>query len=257
MDFRMHHFAEIDSTMNVAKDLIDQSPCPKMIVLADRQTLGRGRIEGRSWKGEAGASLLMTLCLKGDFAGQEAIPLKVGMAVREILSGFAGDPAEPVFRIKWPNDIMGLGREDGPCWGKLGGILCELSRGWLFAGIGLNLRKEAYSDDLSDSATSLEEVAAFVGGEKPFLLPNVEELAKSIAYTVVLRLEKERWREDYERTMWGREREISFLVGHPESGAMRQGRIAGVDESGRLLLSDGSGKTEAFWSGEIYRLRAL
>jgi len=255
MDFIIARYPEVDSTMEVAKSLAENAQTPRLIVVAERQTAGRGRIEGRSWTGSAGASLLMTLCLRGDFSGVEAIPLRIGLAVHDVLSGF-GNAASP-FLIKWPNDIMGLAIVDDKRSGyrKLGGLLCEVSNGWLFAGIGLNVRKSAYPETLATSATSIEEVLGWKAGEMPASFPGMDNVALAIGQAAAAYLEKKEWREDYLRTMWGLGDEIRFSVGHPESGQARGGRIEGVDDSGRLLLRSEAGDVEAYWSGEISGLR--
>lgn len=265
MNLRMERFAEVGSTMDAAKSLIDRGPKSDFIVLADRQTAGRGRIQGRSWEGAPGASLFMTLCLKGEFGG-EAFPPRVGLGTLDALSELApGFPA--LFSIKWPNDILGLGGEAGRTWRKVGGILCESSKGWFLAGIGLNLKKEAYPESLADSAASLAEVLAPPAGEapksplstaateSPIGLP--EKLAQAIGGAVVRRLGPSPWRDDYMKSMWGMGKRVGFIAGHPERGALKSGIIAGVDEAGRIVLRGEDGELEAFWSGEISSLKAL
>jgi BirA family biotin operon repressor/biotin-[acetyl-CoA-carboxylase] ligase len=269
MDFSIRHFAEVGSTMETAKGLISGGLPSPAIVLADRQLSGRGRIEGRRWEGVPGASLLMTLCLRGNAASRPAPPLRVGLGVVDVLARLAG----PAFRIKWPNDIMGLrsgglancaagGELDGrkpASWGKLGGLLCEVSGEWFLAGIGLNLRPAAYSPTLAAAAVSVEEAAAAhcAGTAGLSWLEDAEALAADIGEAVARRLGDDAWRDDYERLLWARGEEVSFVAGHPERGETRRGKIRGVDEAGRLVLATGGGEEEAFWSGEISSVRAV
>lgn len=255
MDLILAPYREVDSTMNVAKHLAESAKNPGLVVLAEKQTDGRGRIEGRSWAGSEGASLLMTLCLRGDFSGVEAIPLKIGLAVLAVLSGYGNGAA--LFRIKWPNDIMGLKLDDGTQGGyrKLGGLLCEVSNGWLFAGIGLNVKKSAYPEALAASATSIEEALGWKTGEIPASFPGMGDLALAIGEAAAASLKKKEWRGDYLRAMWSLGEEILFSVGHPENGQTKAGRIEGIDDSGRLLLRGEDGEIEAYWSGEISGLR--
>jgi len=257
MDIRLARYAELVSTMDMARTLIGSLADSGLIVLADMQTGGRGRLEGRTWEGARGSSLFMTLCLKGDFSASRALPLRIGLAVHEVLSASA---LSSVFGIKWPNDIMGRnpsrpGSQGFLGFGKLGGILCETAGQWLLAGIGINLRKSAYSPLLGASATSLEEVLgknAEGGGE-----PDIPALCMSFGKAAAARLEKPEWHDEYERNMIGIGGEVRFMAGHPGSGLVKSGRIVGVDDSGRLLLSAEDGTVEAFWSGEISGLRSL
>lgn len=252
MEFQLRRFATVDSTMDVAKSLIAREANSRLIVMADAQTAGRGRIAGRSWEAGPGTSLLMTLCLKGDYSAAEAPSLRIGLAVHDVLSKYA--PARIL--IKWPNDILGLSPiEDGaqPGFRKLGGILCETTAGWLLAGIGINLRKESYPDALKEKATSLDEVA----GTMPETDRLASDLAIAMAKAAVSRLEDKDWREDYEKALWGIGEEIGFIVGHPERGDQKKGIIRGIDNSGRLLLLGEKGEAEAFWSGEISSLKIV
>lgn len=278
MDFSIRHFAEVGSTMETAKGLIGGGLPSPAIILADRQLSGRGRIEGRRWEGAPGASLLMTLCLKGDAASRPAPPLRVGLGVVDVLARFAG----PAFRIKWPNDIMGLrggglangaangGAPNGEAngapkdrkpasWGKLGGLLCEIYGEWFLAGIGLNLRPAAYPPDLAAAAASVAEaaIAYRAGAAALSWLEDAEALAAAIGEAVARRLGDDAWRDGYERLLWARGEEVNFVAGHPERGEIRRGRIRGVDEAGRLVLATSGGEEEAFWSGEISSVRAV
>lgn len=273
-DFPLLRFSEVGSTMDKARELVQDVRADGLIILADIQRAGRGRLAGRVWEGNAQASLFMTLCLKKERGVPRAaaaepseeglFPLKTGLAVLEALSelevfralGPFGDKALP-FRIKWPNDIMGLrGSPAAGLYAKLGGILCEGNEKWLFAGIGLNVGKNAYSSALKISATSLEETAADAGaGAFPF--PDNETLARSIGRALASRLGKSEWRADYESVMWGLGDTVVFSAGRPDSKDLRAGTIAGVDDCGRLRLVGKNGAIEVFWSGEISAIRAL
>jgi len=252
MDIPLLHFRCVGSTMEKARELLPESHDETFIVVADEQSAGRGRIEGRTWEGMPGASLLMTLCLKGDYSATEALPLRIGLAVHAVLS----ESTPSRLRIKWPNDIMGIhspgqGQSGKNRFGKLGGLLCETTEGWLLAGIGLNLKPEAYPPAMRDRATSLTEIAETAQGLKPAGLPATEALALMIGKAVVSRLESKDWREAYESVMWALGEEVFFIVGHPGNGSARRGTVRGVDDAGRILLQCEGGEIEAFWSGEI------
>ncbi len=167
------------------------------------------------------------------------------------------------------------GAADAPrpaSWGKLGGLLCEVCSEWFLAGIGLNLRPAAYPAGLAAAATSVEEAAiacrreggtpggrssASAAADAFPWLEDAETLAAAIGEAVVRRLGDNGWRADYERLLWARGEEVSFVAGHPERREIRRGRIRGVDDAGRLLLAMPGGAEEAFWSGEISSVRAV
>src|SRR5438094_3070762 len=60
-DVRRH--AELDSTNRLAADLARAGAPEGVVVVADHQTAGRGRL-GRTWEAPPGSSLLMTVVLR-------------------------------------------------------------------------------------------------------------------------------------------------------------------------------------------------
>ena len=56
----VRRFAEVDSTNRVLADLARGGAPEGVVVVADHQTAGRGRL-GRTWEAPAGSSLLVSL----------------------------------------------------------------------------------------------------------------------------------------------------------------------------------------------------
>lgn len=114
------------------------------LFLTARQTAGRGR-RGRSWLSDEGA-LCFTLLIRPEFHMTLAPRLVIACAVgacRALRS--YGVKAE----IKWPNDIVVGGK-------KLCGILCEADqKGFVAAGMGINVNQKTFQDDISQTACSL------------------------------------------------------------------------------------------------------
>lgn len=125
------HLAECGSTNTEALAHLRNGGGP-LIVSADRQTAGRGRL-GRAWQSDDASltfSVARPMPAELDLSG---LSLAVGCTVADVL-----DPAGERVRLKWPNDLF----LDGA---KLGGILIETvplpnqQRG-VVIGIGLNLQ---------------------------------------------------------------------------------------------------------------------
>lgn len=124
------HLAECGSTNTEALAHLRDGGGP-LIVSADRQTAGRGRL-GRAWQSDDASltfSVARPLPAELDLSG---LSLAVGCTVADTL-----DPAGQRIRLKWPNDLF----LDGA---KLGGILIETvplpaERRGVVIGIGLNL----------------------------------------------------------------------------------------------------------------------
>jgi BirA family biotin operon repressor/biotin-[acetyl-CoA-carboxylase] ligase len=124
----------VTSTLDIAHPLARDGAPEGTLILAERQTAGRGR-GGRAWASEDGAGIWLTLVARPtDDAALEVLSLRVGLAAARALEAFT----EFEVRVKWPNDLM---LDDG----KLGGILIE-SRwreervDWVAIGIGINCR---------------------------------------------------------------------------------------------------------------------
>ncbi|CAN5907093.1 biotin--[acetyl-CoA-carboxylase] ligase [soil metagenome] len=123
-----------------------------LLVLADEQTAGRGRL-GRSWHAPPGTSLMGSLLLRPPeaVAVLPQLPLLVGLALAEACEPFVSGTQ---LSLKWPNDLLADGR-------KCAGILVESARpDAVVVGMGLNVDWRAVDrpDELT-AATSLSEVS--------------------------------------------------------------------------------------------------
>ena len=112
--------------------------CPGgTLVVADRQTAGRGR-SGTRWTSPAASGIWLTLIERpGDTSGLDVLSLRIGLRAARSLDRFASEPV----RLKWPNDLFVEGR-------KLAGILIEArwreSRlDWVAIGVGINVSAPA------------------------------------------------------------------------------------------------------------------
>jgi BirA family biotin operon repressor/biotin-[acetyl-CoA-carboxylase] ligase len=105
----------VPSTQDVARALPVGT-----VVVAERQTAGRGRL-GRRWEAPPGSALLASWVMPV----HELAPLAAGVAAARA----CGDAV----RLKWPNDLLLDGR-------KLGGILIERTADRCIVGTGVNLR---------------------------------------------------------------------------------------------------------------------
>ncbi len=113
---------EVDSTNRDALERAADGAPHGTVVVARRQTAGRGR-QGRSWLSGDGA-LTLSVIVRGHGV-DGLLPLRAGLAVART----AGSAA----RVKWPNDVLVDGR-------KVAGILVESAGdGAAVVGIGVNV----------------------------------------------------------------------------------------------------------------------
>ena len=145
---------QIDSTNTEAKRQAMAGAPDGLVVLAEEQTGGRGRL-GRSFQSPRGTGLYLSALLRPRLAPETVANLTawVAVAVCDGIEACCG--VRP--QIKWTNDIVLNGK-------KLCGILTELglesetnSLASLVTGIGLNThqRREDFAPEIRDMATSL------------------------------------------------------------------------------------------------------
>jgi BirA family transcriptional regulator, biotin operon repressor / biotin---[acetyl-CoA-carboxylase] ligase len=136
------------------------------VVVADSQRSGRGS-HGRVWVSPAGQDLYLSIVARPPLTLAELSPLTlavglgVAQAVERVLSRAPGGETEAL--VKWPNDVRIGGK-------KCAGILVEASSvgaelGALVIGIGLNINRRSWPEELQSTATSL---GAACPGAAPF-----------------------------------------------------------------------------------------
>jgi len=128
-------------------ELARAGAAPGILVIADEQTAGRGRI-GRTWRSLPGRQLEFSLLLRPDFPPHFLV-MASAVAVAEAIEAVAGVPAG----IKWPNDIEVEGR-------KITGILIETIGDIAVLGIGINVNGSLAGDPLlAPTAITLADAA--------------------------------------------------------------------------------------------------
>ncbi|MDF2549933.1 MAG: birA [Chlamydiales bacterium] len=146
-----YHFPTISSTNSYAKEQMGLLHRERLTVIsADRQLLGRGRLE-RSWHSPSSGNIYASFCL---FLPPDS---RVGN-LAQVLALSAVEMAaqhHSFFRLKWPNDLFLNGK-------KIGGILAEvvdLESVWgVILGIGINIHMDRQElSFISQAATSLFE----------------------------------------------------------------------------------------------------
>jgi len=169
----VRHVAETGSTNADLAALARAGESPGLVLVADHQTAGRGRL-GRTWTAPAGTALLASVLL-GVPAGQplHGATMAAGLAARsacERLTGTAPD-------LKWPNDLMHRDR-------KLAGILAESvavdgQPTAVVVGMGLNLHR---APGLQPDAAVLDELGGAPVDRDRFLETWLQELSRYVGF---------------------------------------------------------------------------
>ena len=153
---RFYYLEQTTSTNDLARKLAAEGAEEGLVVLAEEQTQGRGRLQ-RSWSAPAGSSLLLSLLFRPPepFAYYAArTTMLCGLGLVAALDQLTSLPVE----LKWPNDLI---LTEGSEWRKIAGMLSEVGLqdqmpSYLIVGVGLNVNIPASAlPALSPNATSL------------------------------------------------------------------------------------------------------
>ena len=232
---RIYYRELTDSTMNDARSLISDNPPTGTVVLADEQTAGRGRVEGRKWIAARGQSLLFTALIRESDIGfnKTLFPLYAGYCVLTALDKHFGIEG----KVKWPNDVLVGGR-------KISGILCENSDSYILCGIGLNLRQETFPLLEKNRGVSVFQLTGEECSPSDFLL--------KILSTVRDGLGNCEWAAVLEKRLYMKGENVLFCEGLPETGNHLEGVIKGIGAYGQLQIVDRlTGSVRDVYSGEI------
>lgn len=222
--FRLHWFPTLRSTNNHAAQLRRRGTLfAPAVVLAGRQTAGRGRGARVWWSGPGCITVTFVLPVVGHVEPHQ-LPLVAGLAVRNAAAAVSGNEA---IQLKWPNDLLYDGR-------KLAGLLCERVEKADLVGLGLNVNLDpaAAPASIRGRVTSLSRVAGRTLDMTEALVSVASHLRRTIErqaetpFSVLLR------EYDAHHALVGRT--VSVVDG-ADSVAVT-GKCEGLDEMGRLLV---------------------
>lgn len=146
----IYFYEETDTTNNRARELALEGASEGTLVVAEKQTAGRGR-RGKVWESPLGTGIWMSLVLRPQIMPAEAsvLTLLCGLATAEAIEAETGLSAD----IKWPNDILINGKK---AVGILTEMDCEMSEvHFVIPGIGINVNTASFPPEIAEIATSL------------------------------------------------------------------------------------------------------
>ncbi len=234
---------EVDSTNDEAARQLAAERATPFVVLAQKQTNGRGRF-GRVWHSEAEGNLYASFAFRPQLHPDRmgAFTLWMGLNLCELLTKFAAVKVG----LKWPNDIVFNGR-------KAGGMLTEARvdadeiRDLVFGlGINVNNTREGWPPELARRAIALSEVVGAPLDLNRFSAAVIGRVL--LAYRQFVDGEHLKTFAD----LWHR---YDILRGQPivllEGGRRHAGIVTGLDDDGALLLRDSRGRSQRFRAGEV------
>jgi BirA family biotin operon repressor/biotin-[acetyl-CoA-carboxylase] ligase len=242
----------VPETGSTNADLVTRcasDPCPGAVLVAERQTAGRGR-HGRVWTAPAGGTLTMSVAVDASAPGAADalgwLPLATGVAVARAVAEVGGVQA----RLKWPNDVqVSTGPADEV--GKVAGILAELAPGpHPCAVIGVGINTGLAADELPvPTATSLNLVAGRA----------IDRSELAGAVLTALSEELADWPDDT-AAIAARYRPCCATLSRPvrvdlPGDRLLEGVAVDVDQRGRIVVETEDGTTTAVSAGDVTHLR--
>jgi len=231
----IHYQETVDSTMTVAKQLARKGCHHFTVVIADRQTSGRGRLS-RAWHSRDGG-LYFTVILRPEIP--PPLMSRYGFAASLVLARVLKNEFGIDARVKWPNDILVNGR-------KLCGMLSEMEVvgehvEFLNVGIGINVNNHPAVDE--PNAVSIRDILGREIQRKTLLSCFLDQFEQEIALQSQEQIMVE-WKKCTETL--GKEVKI-VTVNHTISG-----KALDVDETGALLLELPDGRIERVFYGDCF-----
>ena len=236
-------YSEVGSTNTLLKQMAAEGAAAGTVLIADRQTAGRGRL-GRSFLSPGGVGVYLSALIRPNCAPTALMHLTCAVAVAmcdAVENAFGFRPG-----IKWTNDLV-VGSK------KLGGILTELGldpkTGMVdhaILGIGINCGQSEsdFDESIRAMATSARMVLGHPADRERLIAGMVkalEAMDKALLTSPAAILER------YRADCITLGREVSIVRGDE----VRHATALDIDAEGGLIVRYDSGKTGTVTSGEV------
>jgi BirA family biotin operon repressor/biotin-[acetyl-CoA-carboxylase] ligase len=233
-------FDEVDSTNQVVLDEAAAGAPEGLVVVAEHQRAGRGRL-GRTWVSPPGGSLLVSVLLRPDVTAEQLhlVTMAAGISIAAAVSEVARVDAV----LKWPNDVLVDDR-------KLAGVLVEVDiagDGTLRAvvlGVGVNVNWDTVPHEIAAIATACNLEAGRPVSRADLLVAFLRGLEHRLRALDAVAAEYR-----------GRLGTLGRQVRVELADGPLVGRAVDVDHAGRLLVEVDSGCIVDVAAGDVVHLR--
>jgi len=232
---KIFHFQELETTMDKAKFLAKNDTPHLSVVIAENQTIGRGRLN-RKWFSSKGG-LWFTLILKPEtppplsYIYNFAASLSLSTSLKQLF--------DVNISVKWPNDLLLNGK-------KLVGLLSEMeTRGDMveFINIGIGINVNNQPQKYEPKAIALKDVLNKTVSRRLILETFLDDFKNRIQ---IIDCQKiiELWKEQTST--------IGSRVRIETISDVFEGLAVDVDESGALMVKDKTGKIQKIIYGDCF-----
>ena len=232
---KIFHFQELETTMDKAKFLAKNDAPHLSVVIAENQTIGRGRLN-RKWFSSKGG-LWFTLILKPgtppplSYIYNFAASLSLSTSLKRLF--------DVNVNVKWPNDILLDGK-------KLVGLLSEMeTRGDMveFINIGIGINVNNQPQRYEPKAISLKDVLNKTVSRRLILETFLDDFKNRIQIIDCQNI-IELWKKQTST--------IGSQVRIETISDIFEGLAVDVDESGALMVKDKTGKIKKIIYGDCF-----
>ena len=234
-------YEETGSTNDDIKQMANEGALNGTLVVADRQSAGRGR-RGRAWISPKGEAVYMSLLLRPKCMPNQAsaLTLVMALAVTEAMEELAPGRSG----IKWPNDIVMNGK-------KVCGILTEMALeqttiDYVVIGVGINVNQSIFDTEIATIATSIAlelgrkiTRTELIGRILHYFEKEYAEFAKTYDLGSLM--------ERYNGYLLNRDTQVRVLDPKGEY----EGFALGINSQGELMVKRQNGEIEAVYAGEV------
>lgn len=235
---------ELASTNTLAAELAQMGAVDGLVVLAETQSGGKGRL-GRTWLSPPG-NLYLSVVLRPAVPTHKAplVTLMGAVAVATAIRKHLGLPAG----IKWPNDILISGK-------KTSGLLTEMSAEpdrirHIVLGIGVNVNMDP--EDLPPEVRNMSTTLAAEAGRTVDRTPLLRDLLVELDHWYARLLQQE---AEVLRAWEGLNVTLGKRVAVSGAGMTLEGVARGIDEEGRLMLLMDDGTSRQVAAGDVTILK--
>ena len=219
------YFDKVESTNNIAKDLLKSDTMHGKLIVAEQQSGGRGS-HGRSFVSPSGG-IYMSVIIKNPPLPPSLLTTYSAVCVCRAL--------EKLFdcdcKIKWVNDIFVSGK-------KVCGILTEgiysgskLESAIIGIGINLSPQPDAFSGELSSIAGSILTTLATPIQKTALIKAVYDNILSSISD-----ISEKSFLAEYENRLFIIGKNIEYI----ENNITHIAKVIGIDDEARLIVSDGT-----------------
>ncbi len=237
---KITYYPLTDSTNERAKAYALENPddTGTHVFIADEQSAGRGR-RGRSFVSNKDAGIYVSILMHSGVLGFDAtrITAKSAVALARAVEAVTGEKVS----VKWVNDIFLGGK-------KLAGILVEGAMAengktaYIIVGMGINVYKNAISEEISNIATSIESETK-------------KRIDRNILAAEIINEFLRVTENMTEAEVYGEYRSRSFVIGGRVNviklSESYPAKVLDVQSDYSLLIERENGDTESLFTGEV------